>query len=96
MHDSTYSDKSCLSMFYSKMNVKRQAVKLCPIHPLPIRLGEVNVLICHFEEQQVGQLLQVIAVANAVIPQGIAEVPDFRNDAGCGHDLSSNLIRVFA
>jgi hypothetical protein len=43
------------------------------------------VLIGHLQEQQVGELLQVVAVAHAVIAQGVAEVPDFVDDGGGGH-----------
>ena len=38
-----------------------------------------------------GQLFEVIAIAHAVIAQGVAEVPDFLDEGGGVHDfLSSN------
>jgi len=40
------------------------------------------VFIGHFQEQQVGELLQVIAVSNAYIAEGIAEGPDFGDYGG--------------
>jgi len=37
----------------------------------------LSVFIGHFQKQQIGELFQVIAVAHPVIPQGVAETPDF-------------------
>jgi len=39
-------------------------------------------LIGHFEEQQIGELLNVITVINAVVTQRVAEAPEFLNDVG--------------
>jgi len=41
-----------------------------PFVILPVFIG-------HFQKQQIGELFQVIAVAHPVIPQGVAETPDF-------------------
>jgi hypothetical protein len=41
-------------------------------------------LIRHFQEQQVGELLNVIAIIHAVMPQRVAEPPEFLNDVGHG------------
>src|SRR5690606_6176361 len=43
-----------------------------------------GIFIGHFQEQQVGELLHIIAIAHAVIPQDMAEVPDFGDDGGGG------------
>jgi len=34
----------------------------------------------HFQEEQVSQLLQVIAIAHAFIPKGVAIIPYFPDD----------------
>jgi len=39
-------------------------------------------LIRHLEEQQVGQLFDIVAVVHAVMAQGMAEAPEFLNDVG--------------
>ena len=36
----------------------------------------------HFQEQQKGQRLHVIAIGQAVIPQDVAEIPEFLNEGG--------------
>ena len=38
---------------------------------------KLTVFIGHLEKQQIGKLLQIIAVTDAVIPQGVTETPDF-------------------
>ena len=45
------------------------------------------VFIGHFEEDEVGELLEVVAVADAIIAQGVAEAPDSGDDrvGGIGH-----------
>ena len=49
---------------------------------IPI-IGRTGILIGHLQEQQIRQLLQIIAIGYPVIPQGIAHGPDFRYDGGC-------------
>ena len=39
-------------------------------------------LVGHLEEQQVGDLLDVVAVVDAVVAQGVAEAPEFLDDVG--------------
>ena len=46
--------------------------------PVVWRLAE---FIRHFQKKQIGELFQIIAIADAVIPQGIAEGPDLADDA---------------
>lgn len=41
-------------------------------------------LLCHFQEQQIRELLDVIAVINAVMAEGVAKAPEFLNDVGHG------------
>lgn len=43
-------------------------------------IGWSGILIRHFEEDQVGELLQVVPVGYAVVPQGIAHAPDLGDD----------------
>ena len=38
-----------------------------------------------FQKEEVGQLGNVLMVGNAVIPEDIAEVPEFGDDLLCGH-----------
>jgi hypothetical protein len=44
------------------------------------------VFIRHLEEDEIGELLQVIAVAHAVVTQRCAETPDFGNDGISAHE----------
>ena len=43
-------------------------------------VGRLGVLVGHLEEDQIGELLQIVAVAHPVVAQGGAEAPDFGND----------------
>jgi len=47
--------------------------------PIVWRFAE---LIGHLQEEEIGELFQIIAIAHAVIAQGVAEAPDFADDAG--------------
>lgn len=48
-------------------------------------LAKQGILIVHFQEDEIGKLLDVIAIGNAVVAQDIAVVPDALNDGGgCG------------
>ena len=42
-----------------------------------LRLGA---LVGHLEEQQIGELLDVVAVRHAVVAQNVAVVPEFLDD----------------
>jgi hypothetical protein len=42
-------------------------------------------LVGHLEEQQIGELLDVIAVAHAVVAQDVAVIPEFLDDGGGVH-----------
>ena len=44
-----------------------------------------------FEKQQLGELFEIVAVANTVIAQGVAEVPDFLNENAAGQGDCSFL-----
>jgi hypothetical protein len=52
-------------------------------------VGRAAVFIRHFEEDEVGELLEVVAVADTVIAQGMAEGPDFGGDGVDGHQGKS-------
>jgi hypothetical protein len=45
----------------------------------------LRALVGHLEEQQIGKLLHVIAVALPVVAEVAAVVPEFGNDRGRGH-----------
>ncbi len=52
-------------------------------------LGELDApLVGHLEEEQVGDLLDVVAVVDAVVAQGVAEAPELLDDVdSCGDCL---------
>src|SRR5262245_64825452 len=48
-------------------------------------LGDVDAaLVGHLQEEQVGDLLDVVAVVDAVVAQGVAEAPQFLNNVAHG------------
>ena len=49
-------------------------------------VGRLRVFVRHLEEDEVGELLEVVAVAHAVVAQRVAEAPDFGDDAVGGHE----------
>ncbi len=67
----------------------RLAAQAGPVEPrrnlrvAVIRL--LRVLVRQLQEQQVGELFEVIAIAHPVIAQGVAEVPDFLDKCGGVH-----------
>ena len=42
-----------------------------------------HLLVGHLEEEQVGELLDIVAIGDAVVPQDVAVVPQALDD-GCG------------
>ena len=44
--------------------------------------GRLAALIGHLEEQQVGELLDLVAIAHAVVAQHVAVVPELLDDGG--------------
>ncbi len=55
--------------------------------------GGLLIFVGHFQKEQIGKLFQIIAIAYTVVAQGIAEAPDFTDNARCiisfvAHDLS--------
>jgi hypothetical protein len=44
-------------------------------------LYSAAVFIRHLQEKQIGELLQVIAVTDAIVAQRVTEAPDFADDA---------------
>src|ERR1022692_2712089 len=55
--------------------------------------GRLRLLVRHFQEQQKRQLLHVIAVGQAVIPQDVAVVPELLNK--CSRVAHGAIIPVF-
>jgi hypothetical protein len=51
-----------------------------------VAVGVEDVFVRHLEEDEIGELLEVITVAHAVVAQRVAEAPDFGNDAVGGHE----------
>ena len=46
-------------------------------------LGQVDgLLVGHFQEEEEGDLLDVIAVVDAIVAEGVAEAPEFLDDVG--------------
>lgn len=41
-----------------------------------------GLLVGHFEEQQVGELFDVVAIADAIVAEDVAVVPEFLDDGG--------------
>ena len=42
----------------------------------------------HLEEEEKGELLDIVAVAHAVVPEDVAEVPEFLDHCGWGHFIT--------
>ena len=40
-----------------------------------------------FQEQQIGQLLQIVTIAHPVIAQGVAKIPDFLDEGRSVHQI---------
>ncbi len=55
--------------------------------------GRLGLLIGHLEEEQVGQLLDVVAVADAVVPQDVTVIPQAL-DNGCGWCIHTRLLII--
>ena len=50
---------------------------------LHLRVAEINPpFVGHLQEKQVGQLLDIVAVVDRVVAEGVAEAPKFCNDVG--------------
>ena len=49
-------------------------------------------LVGHLEEEQIGDLLDVVAVVDAVVAQRVAEAPEFLNDVGHAAIASFNVL----
>ena len=45
-------------------------------------VGRTGALVVHFEEEEIGELLDVIAVGDPVIAKEIAVIPDFGDEIG--------------
>jgi len=74
-----------------------QMAQTIPVVPVRDSAGLAqfgDVFVVHFQEQQVGQLFQVVTVRDAVITQHVAIIPDTVHDSGCrrcGHDLKVRM-----
>ena len=47
---------------------------------LTVILTRTSFILDHLKEEEVCQLLDVITVVDAIMPQGVAETPEFAND----------------
>ena len=52
-------------------------------------VGRFGILIRHFQEDQIGELFQIIAIAHPIVAQGGTETPDFGDDRGSAHGFFS-------
>lgn len=57
-------------------------------------VGRSAVFIGHLEENEKCELLQIVAVADAVIAEGVAEAPDFGDDGFGGHGEEEEIGRI--
>ncbi len=53
-----------------------------------LRIGRLRPLIGHLEEQQIRQLLDVVAIAHPIVTQDVAVVPEFLDDLVGGTQLA--------
>ncbi len=56
---------------------------------LVVRL--LRALVRHFEEEQIGELLDIIAVTHPVVAEDVTVVPEFLDDGGGGHSNRSKI-----
>ena len=56
----------------------------------------LRLFVGHLQEQQVGELLHIVAIAHAVVAQYAAIVPEFLNEGvgGCVHSVKSEIKKV--
>jgi hypothetical protein len=54
-------------------------------HRALLVVRRLGALVGHLEEQQIGQLLDVVAIRHAVVTQDVAVIPEFLDDARCVH-----------
>src|SRR5574340_916351 len=57
------------------------------LHGARLVMRRFHTLACHLEEEQVRQLLHVVAVAHPIVPEDVTIVPKFGYDSGGGHSL---------
>ena len=48
-------------------------------------VGLLRVFVRQLQKQQVSELLQVVAIAHAIVFEGVAKVPDFLDEGGGVH-----------
>ena len=54
-------------------------------HRAGLAIGWPAALISHLQKQQIGELLDIVAVAHAVVAQDVAVIPEFLDDGGRIH-----------
>ena len=59
-------------------------------HRALLVIRRLSALVGHFEEQQIGELFDVVAVRHTVVAQDVAVVPEFLDDGGCIHFMLRN------
>jgi len=67
---------------------QRRARLVLEAIPIAILRHGHAALVGHFQEQQVGELFDVIAVIHAMVTQRVAEAPEFLGDVGHDQYLS--------
>lgn len=59
-----------------------------------VRHGRLRSLVCHHQEEQERELLDIVAVGYAVVPEDVAVVPELLDDGGEGYAFRSFLVLV--
>jgi len=58
-------------------------------------IGRPAELVGHFQEQEVGELFEVVAVADTIIAQSVAEGPNLANDRGGVVGFGGHAVRLY-
>jgi hypothetical protein len=51
-------------------------------------MRRLTIFVRHLEEEKEGELFEVVAVAHAIVAQGVAKAPDFGNYGVGGHKFN--------
>ena len=93
-----------LAQFLQRVAVVVEQLVAVPLHQAgPVIAGEYRAglvvgrpaaLVGHLQEQQIGELLDVVAVAHAVVTQDVAVVPEFLDDVCAAHRVVALFVSV--
>ena len=89
----SHSEPQIFSMRISRGNkIQNPALHLFRVTPLYIR---PRLFLDHLEKQEVGQLLDVVAIVDAVMLKGVAEFPEFAYYVGHKGPFFDRIDRMF-